>query len=68
MEDDQLVGRQRQHRVCFSVIVRKLDFIPIRSQDFDDSANLAANESVSGPVMCECDNVQNFDRWAQHDA
>ena len=66
MKDDQFVGRQWEHCVRFTLVVREFHLKTIRRQFFDDGAYLTADESVFGPIMGEGDNIENFDRTVHH--
>jgi hypothetical protein len=60
MQDDQVVGRERQHRVRLSLIVGKLDFKRVGRQQLDDRTNLAADQLILRAIVGQCDDVEQL--------
>ena len=64
MEDEELVGRQRELSVGLPVVVREFDLAGT-IEEFHNRANLPAQEPVRGHIRQESDDIQQVWRIAQ---
>jgi hypothetical protein len=56
VEDQKLIGLKRQLRVRLALVIGELDLIGAVNE-FDDSADMAAQKVVSGDICEERDNI-----------
>ena len=58
MQDEKLVAAERQLVVCPAAGIRKLDFVNVGAENFDDSSDLPPNKPVIWQIASEGDDIE----------